>query len=66
MSDPLRELRQELDKLSQRVADVATAFSHMRAEVDANTASVRDFQLWVVHRPLERDPQLNTSTPFEG
>lgn len=66
MTDQTERLTQKIEALTLRVEDVATAFARLREELDVNTASVRDLHLWVVHKPVERKPELKPNTPHEG
>lgn len=67
MTNPTQEtlILQRLDAQENRTDDLATAYAALREELDATTASVRELHLWVVHRPLERKPELKPDTPFE-
>lgn len=56
-------IRQDIDKLKQRIEDVATAEKRAREEIDATTEMVRDHHLWIVHGDCP--PALRRKTPFE-
>lgn len=67
MTNPTQEtlILQRLDALENRVEDLAIAFAKLRPELDATTESARELLMWVVHRPLERPPELKSPPPFE-
>lgn len=66
MTDKTAQLQQQLEKLTQRVEDIAAAVKKLWEEESATTEMCRDNHFQLSHCSGCRKPQLNRSTPFEG
>lgn len=65
MTDQTAQLRQQLEKLTQRVEDVANSVKKLWEEESATTEMCRDNHFQLSHCTGCRKPQLNPPTPYK-
>lgn len=66
MPDKTAQFQQQLEKLTQRVEDIATSVKKLWDEESATTEMCRDNHFQLSHCSGCRKPHLDSPTHFEG